>query len=112
MILDTTCEMVMATKIVPQKNIASIETVYEKGVLQAVAYKNGEKVSQCALQTAEAPSVIALKAESATLCADGRDLCFIDVCVTDANGIAIVDYDGELTYERDCRLMYRLYGCF
>lgn len=84
---------------VPEKNMAVLNTVYEKGIIRAESYKNGEKISECSLQTADAPSKIQLHPEKGTLRADGRDLCYVQVAVTDEAGTLITDYPGTLSCE-------------
>ena len=83
-------------KTIPEKNIATLHTLYEKGVIKAESYRNGQKISEAVLYTADAPSTIALKPEKTTFRADGRDLCYISVSVTDAQGTLVTDYPGSL----------------
>ena len=82
---------------VPEKCIASIETVYEKGSIKAIAFKNDEIISQDTLFTADKPSRIVATPEKAEIVADGRDLCYIPIAITDKNGSEIFDADRELT---------------
>lgn len=84
-------------KSIPEKAIASLETIYEKGELVAKAFKDGKEFSSCKLVTASNPSAINLVAEKKEVKADGRDLIYIDVSVVDKDGIWMADYDGELT---------------
>lgn len=84
-------------KTVPEKNIATLETTYEKGELKAVAYKDGQKTSEATLVTADESRVIRLKAETDAIRADGRDLCYIDAILTDSKGVEIVEWDKLLT---------------
>ena len=81
----------------PEKGIAFIETVYERGSITAVAYKNGEVVSKASLSTASKGAGIVAKPEKDTIIADRRDLCFIPITITDKDGNQIFDTDYELT---------------
>ncbi|NYE60316.1 beta-galactosidase [Duganella sp. 1224] len=60
--------------------------VYEPGEISVVAYKDGKEWARDTVKTAQAPATLAIKADRATIAADGQDLSFITVRVTDANG--------------------------
>lgn len=80
----------------PEKGIASIDTVYRPGEISAVLYKDEKEVGRYVLSSYGAPEKIEIIPEHNTLSADGRELCFINVTVTDKDGKAIEDFDGEL----------------
>ena len=80
----------------PAEGIASLDTIYEKGSICAVAYKNGERISEYTLYTAGELRQINMYAESESIAADGRDLCFIPISLTDREGRLIVDGDREI----------------
>ena len=82
---------------VPEKCVASIETVYEKGSIKAIAYKNGEIVSQDTLFTTDKASRIIATPEKSEIVADRRDLCYIPVSITDKDGREVLDAEQELT---------------
>ena len=81
---------------VPEKNIASIETVYEKGYIEAVAYRGGEAYSSYRLETCDKASQINLSSELKTIKADNRNLCYVDITVADSKGRLCTDYEGEI----------------
>ncbi|MGT2784630.1 glycoside hydrolase family 2 TIM barrel-domain containing protein [Streptococcus merionis] len=69
------------------------ETTYQPGELRAVAYQDGEILSESTLTTADTSA----KLLNAELSYQGEELCYIDVTLTDANGQTIGDEDMELT---------------
>ena len=86
-----------AGKSKPIKAIASLDTVYERGSIRAVAFKNGEKLSEYTLHSAEKASVINMYAEKEKLIADGRDLCYVPISITDKDGRLVVADEREIT---------------
>ncbi|MDL2305502.1 DUF4982 domain-containing protein [Bacteroides sp. OttesenSCG-928-D19] len=64
-----------------------MDTKYEPGTLKVVAYDdNGKAVAEQEVRTAGTPYRIMLSSDRKTLKADGRDLAFIRVRVTDREG--------------------------
>jgi beta-galactosidase len=63
------------------------DVVYQPGELKVVAYKNGKEWATDTAKTAAAPAKLALSADRSKVRADGTDLSFITVQVTDAAGI-------------------------
>ena len=64
-----------------------MDTKYEPGTVKVVAYdKDGNAVAEKEVKTAGAPSLIVLTADRRKLKADGRDMAFISVKVTDKFG--------------------------
>ena len=80
----------------PKSGIATLETVYEHGEITAVAYVGGEEVSRSTLQSYGTPTKIRIAPERESLAADNRDLLYVRVSVTDKDGIAAEDFEGEL----------------
>ncbi len=80
----------------PEKAIASIEIPYEKGELTAVAYKAGKECGRSSLHTIGKPSALRLTPEKKTLAADRRDLCYLQIEITDENGDRVTDAMHEL----------------
>ena len=80
----------------PVKAIASLETVYEKGDLTAISYKNGAEVNRFTLSTTNAPTKIIVTPETLQFAADGRDLCYFDISITDDQGRLIADAENEI----------------
>ena len=60
---------------------------YQPGKLKAIGYNGKKQVNIALLQTAEEPSAIKLSADRTQIRADGQDLSYITVELTDANGI-------------------------
>lgn len=60
---------------------------YQEGELKAVGLKNGKKVETVILRSADKASNITLQADRKTIQADGQDLSFITVEITDDRGI-------------------------
>lgn len=66
---------------------AIFKTKYRPGILRAAAIgKNGEMLGETHLQTASDETMLHLSAEKATLHADGQELCFIPITLTDGSG--------------------------
>src|SRR6185369_13744685 len=59
------------------------DVIYEPGELQVVAYKKGQPWAEDAVRTAGPASGLKLAADRAQIAADGKDLSFITVSVTD-----------------------------
>ncbi len=74
--------------------------VYRPGKIEAVAYdKNGKKVAQTAVKTAGKPARIRLIPEPKHPRADGRDLAWVEVVVTDGSGTPVPFAANELTFK-------------
>ena len=72
-----------------EKLIASMDIPYEKGTLEAVSYQAGEEISRGKLFTVGIATQILLTPEEDSIRADGADLCYIHIDITDENGIRI-----------------------
>ena len=62
------------------------EVVYEPGELKVIAYKNGSRWAEDTVRTAGPAARLVLSADRPAIHADGRDLSFVTVKVTDASG--------------------------
>jgi beta-galactosidase len=62
---------------------------YEPGELKAVAYKNGKQWAESAVKTTGTPVKLRAAADREIINADGKDLAFITVRVTDATGTMV-----------------------
>jgi beta-galactosidase len=62
---------------------------FATGTLQAKATKGGTVVATDTVQTAGAAAALALKADRASIAADGRDLSFVEVDIVDAQGVMV-----------------------
>ena len=81
---------------IPEKAVARFDIPYEKGEIAVDAYKNGVLCGHSSLHTVGTPAAVKVKAETESLCADNRDLCYFDITVTDAAGDRIPDAASEL----------------
>ena len=66
---------------------ATWQVPYEKGTIKTLGYLKGIKIAECQLTTANEPAKLQLTADRTTIKADGQDLSYITVEVTDKNGI-------------------------
>ena len=62
---------------------------YAPGVLEVVVYKDGKEWARDKVKTTGGPARLAAAAETATVTADGEDLCYVNVCVKDAEGLVV-----------------------
>ena len=74
------------------------DVVYEPGSLEVVAYKNGVKWATDTVQTAQAPAALEATPDRATIRADGLDLSFVTVRVTDAAGLTAPRADNRIVF--------------
>ena len=65
------------------------DVVYQPGELKVVAYKNGEKWAEDVVKTTGAVAKIAMKADRSHIKADGEDLSYVTVTITDENGLMV-----------------------
>ena len=84
---------------IPHKAIASLETVYEKGDLTAVSYKNGKEINKYTLSSTDVASKIVVAPEKSKFTADNRDLCYFNIFITDNEGKLIADDGSEISCE-------------
>ncbi len=73
--------------------------VYRPGKAEAVSYVNGAEVSRDEIRTAGTPCGIRLIAESDSLKADGKSLCYVNAELTDRDGQRVPDAKILLTAE-------------
>ena len=64
---------------------------YEPGTLEVVVYRNGKVWAQDRVKTTGAPAGLFVSAETETVAADGADVCYVNVCVRDAEGLVVPD---------------------
>jgi len=65
------------------------DVVYQPGILTVVAYKNGSKWATDKVQTTGPAAKLTLSADRKKIAADGQDLSYITVTVTDKDGLAV-----------------------
>lgn len=80
---------------------ATFTLPYSPGVLKAVGIDQGRVADSMILRTADRPDAIRLKPDRTTLRADGQDLSFIEVELTDRSGIINPHADNRLTFKVD-----------
>lgn len=80
----------------PVRGIASCDIPYEKGVLEVTAYKDGKICGSSSLKTVGAPAKIRVMPEKKTVKADGRDLLYFDIDITDIGGSHVPDANNAL----------------
>ncbi|MGD9210274.1 MAG: beta-galactosidase GalB [Desulfobacteraceae bacterium] len=75
------------------------DILYEPGELKVVAYKNGEKWAEDIVHTTGDASALDAFADRNMIQADGKDLAFITVRVTDDNGLTVPDADNTIEFK-------------
>jgi beta-galactosidase len=75
------------------------DAVYQPGTLKVVTYKNGKPWATDEAKTADAPAQLALTPDRKEILADGQDLSFITVTVTDKNGVTAPRADNRIHFE-------------
>ena len=63
------------------------DLVYQPGALKVVTYKNGKVWATDEVKTAGEPAGLKLEPDRNRICADGKDLSFVTVIVTDKAGL-------------------------
>ncbi len=81
--------------------MATFETIYTPGRIEAVSYCGGKEVSRAALCTAGTPVVLRATAEKAEIAADGKSLCFVNLELLDKDGIRVPHTDLKVTAKVD-----------
>lgn len=74
---------------------------YEPGKIKVVAYKNGQKWAEELLETAGKPASLEAKSDRNAINADGKDLAFITVQVTDEKGRIVTRSDNLIEFSID-----------
>jgi beta-galactosidase len=69
------------------------KVAFAPGTLKAEGYKDGKLIKTDEVKTAGAPAKIQLMVDTVIIKANGTDLCFVTVKVTDANGIMVPNAD-------------------
>lgn len=76
---------------------ATFELIYEPGELTAVSYEGGAESGRFTLVTAGEETKLDVKADRTVLCADGEDLAFLTIRLTDKNGIENLSASKKVT---------------
>jgi beta-galactosidase len=72
--------------------------LYEPGIVQVVAYKNGKQWAEKSMKTTGTAAHLQLAADRDAIRADGADLSFLTVRVTDEEGLTIPDASHMITF--------------
>lgn len=75
------------------------DVVYQPGTLKVVAYKDGKKWATDEVQTAGAAAKLKLEPDRTDIRADGRDLCFVTLTITDKHGVMAPRADNEIHFD-------------
>ncbi|HKW29826.1 MAG TPA: beta-galactosidase GalB [Verrucomicrobiae bacterium] len=75
------------------------DVVYEPGTLKVVTWKNGKGWATDEVKTAGAPARLKLEPDRSTIDADGKDLSFVTVTVTDKRGVMAPRADNHIHFE-------------
>src|SRR5664280_1643029 len=75
------------------------DVVYTPGTLKVVTYKNGANWAAAEMKTAGQPSRLNLEPDRDKIRADGRDLSFVTVTVTDKAGLTSPRADNRIHFE-------------
>ncbi|GAA5022152.1 beta-galactosidase [Marivirga lumbricoides] len=71
---------------------------FEAGTLMAKSYKNGKLVKETEVKTAGKPAKLQLQADRKIIKADGKDLSFITVNITDKDGVLAPRADHNIQF--------------
>lgn len=83
---------------VPKDFTALLETTYRPGTLTAIAYDaNGQEIGRDSLTSASKKDVLTVIPSVRSLRANGQDLCFLDIRLTDQAGIVKSSSDRAFT---------------
>jgi beta-galactosidase len=72
--------------------------LYEPGELKAVAYKQGKQWAEETIRTTGPAAGLLARADRSTIHADGQDLSFITVSITDSNGATVPDATNVVSF--------------
>lgn len=74
---------------------------YEPGELKVVAYKNKRRWAEDVVKTAGKANRLLAQVDRKAITADGSDLCFLTVSVTDKNGLTVPDAANPVTFRME-----------
>jgi beta-galactosidase len=75
------------------------DVLYEPGELKVIAYKDGKRWAENIVRTTEAPDRLVASADRNKIRADGKDLAFVTVRITDKNGLLVPRAKAPLTFK-------------
>jgi beta-galactosidase len=77
------------------------EVKYEPGELKVIAYKNGQKWAEETIKTTGEALQLQASADRSEIVADGKDLAFITVKITDKNGLTVPRSNNRIEFSID-----------
>jgi Beta-galactosidase/beta-glucuronidase len=77
--------------------LASFETLYQPGLLEAIAYSGGEETGRFCLRTADLATQISALSEPTTLQPNCGDLAFVDIELHDDEGRLVTSSDRQVS---------------
>jgi beta-galactosidase len=75
------------------------DVVYQPGTLKVVTYKNGSKWAAAEMKTAADAAELKLEADRKEIHADGLDLCFVSLSITDKAGLLAPRAANQIRFE-------------
>jgi beta-galactosidase len=75
------------------------DVVYQPGALKVVTYKDGREWATDEMKTAGDPAALAAKPDRQSINADGHDLSFVTVTITDAKGVMAPRADNSVHFD-------------
>lgn len=84
-----------------QRYIATADIKYQKGRIEAVAYKDGAEIARDSIETTGRPHTLMLAPEKDTISADGLDLAFVRAIVLDDMGRTVTNVPVEISAKLD-----------
>lgn len=84
---------------VKAKYKVTFDIVYEPGMLEAVAYKNGKETGRDKIETTGEPVAIELRADRTTIRSEYGDLCYITITAVDEKGRVVPYADNKVVVE-------------
>ena len=79
--------------------MATWQVPYEKGTLTAIGYINNKETVQSQIATADKPYKVHLSTDRSRIKADGQDLSYITVEVTDKKGILVSNFNDLISFQ-------------
>ncbi len=71
---------------------------YEPGELKVIAYKNGKQWAEDTVKTTGVPAGLVSEADRKVIDADGKDLVFVTVKITDKDGMVVPRSDNQIEF--------------
>ena len=80
-------------------NSVRFDVIYTPGKVEAISYKDGRETSRASLVTSGKPAKLVITPEQCVTNADGQELVYVNIDVTDVDGLAVNDASIELKAE-------------